>query len=565
MTTRRRCAIYTRKSTEEGLEQDFNSLHAQREACEAFIRSQRHEGWQALPQAYDDGGYSGGTMDRPALSRLLEAAQSGTVDVIVVYKVDRLTRSLVDFARMVELFDANGLSFVSVTQQFNTTTSMGRLTLNVLLSFAQFEREVTGERIRDKIAASKKKGLWMGGLVPLGYDLKNRTLVINEPEAETVRTLFRLYLELETVRRLKEEADRRGLVTKRRPQATGAITGGESFTRGHLYQLLSNPLYAGEVRHKRATYPGQHPAIVDRETFAAVQQGLAQNATNRHSPTNAKVPSLLTGLVYDETGDLLCPTHANKKGTRYRYYISKRLMHPSDPSSGGWRLPAKELEGVVLRGIVGLLKDDLRLSEALQMKDTSADRSHEVMKQAAALAGDLLQGSPQRQRQLLAGLLSCLVLQAAAISVEIRLASLLDLLDPQRSCLELGANGALNFLIPIELKRRGVESKLVMQVSSGSPTPRDAKLVSLLADAHRWIDDLGQGRAVSLRDLARQYNRDVGEVSRTLPIAFLAPDIVAAILHGRQAIELTPRQLLRIGTMPHRWDDQRRRLGCQYS
>ena len=563
MTTRRRCAIYTRKSTAEGLEQDFNSLHAQREACEAFIRSQRHEGWQVLPAAYDDGGYSGATMDRPALSRLLAAAQSGTVDVIVAYKVDRLTRSLVDFARMVELFDANGLSFVSVTQQFNTTTSMGRLTLNVLLSFAQFEREVTGERIRDKIAASKKKGLWMGGLVPLGYDLKNRTLVINEPEAETVRTLFRLYRERETVRRLKEEADRRGLVTKRR--ATGAITGGESFTRGHLYQLLSNPLYAGDVRHKEATYPGQHPAIVDRETFAAVQQRLAQNATNRPSPTNAKLPSLLTGLVYDETGDLLCPTHANKKGTRYRYYISKRLMHPSDPSSGGWRLPAKELEGVVLRGIVGLLKDDLRLSEALQMKDTSADRSHEVMKQAAALAGDLLQGSPQRQRQLLAGLLSCLVLQAAAISVEIRLASLLDLLDPQSSCLELGANGALNFLIPIELKRRGVESKLVMQVSSGSPTPRDAKLVCRLADAHRWIDDLGQGRAVSLRHLARQYNRDVGEVSRTLPIAFLAPDIVAAILHGRQAIELTPRQLLRIGTMPHRWDDQRRRLGCQYS
>ena len=563
MTTRRRCAIYTRKSTAEGLEQDFNSLHAQREACEAFIRSQRHEGWQVLPAAYDDGGYSGATMDRPALSRLLAAAQSGTVDVIVAYKVDRLTRSLVDFARMVELFDANGLSFVSVTQQFNTTTSMGRLTLNVLLSFAQFEREVTGERIRDKIAASKKKGLWMGGLVPLGYDLKNRTLVINEPEAETVRTLFRLYRERETVRRLKEEADRRGLVTKRR--ATGAITGGESFTRGHLYQLLSNPLYAGDVRHKEATYPGQHPAIVDRETFAAVQQRLVQNATNRPSPTNAKLPSLLTGLVYDETGDLLCPTHANKKGTRYRYYISKRLMHPSDPSSGGWRLPAKELEGVVLRGIVGLLKDDLRLSEALQMKDTSADRSHEVMKQAAALAGDLLQGSPQRQRQLLAGLLSCLVLQAAAISVEIRLASLLDLLDPQSSCLELGANGALNFLIPIELKRRGVESKLVMQVRSGSPTPRDAKLVCRLADAHRWIDDLGQGRAVSLRHLARQYNRDVGEVSRTLPIAFLAPDIVAAILHGRQAIELTPRQLLRIGTMPHRWDDQRRRLGCQYS
>jgi DNA invertase Pin-like site-specific DNA recombinase len=281
MITHRRCAIYTRKSTAEGLEQEFNSLHAQREACEAFIRSQRHEGWQVVAEAYDDGGYSGATMERPALSRLLAAAKRGTVDVIVVYKVDRLTRSLVDFARMVELFDANGLCFVAVTQQFNTTTSMGRLTLNVLLSFAQFEREVTGERIRDKIAAAKKKGLWMGGLVPLGYDLRDRALVINQAEAATVRNLFRLYLELETVRRLKQEADRRGLVSKRRPQATGEITGGEAFTRGHLYQLLSNPLYAGEVRHKGATYPGRHPAIIDRETFAAVQQRRAQNATNR--------------------------------------------------------------------------------------------------------------------------------------------------------------------------------------------------------------------------------------------------------------------------------------------
>jgi DNA invertase Pin-like site-specific DNA recombinase len=258
--THRRCAIYTRKSTEEGLEQDFNSLHAQREACEAFIRSQRHEGWQVLPEAYDDGGYSGGTMERPALARLLEAAKTGKIDVIVVYKVDRLTRSLVDFARMVELFDLNSVSFVSVTQQFNTTTSMGRLTLNVLLSFAQFEREVTGERIRDKIAASKKKGLWMGGLVPLGYDLKERALVINEPEAETVRSLFRLYRELGTVRRLKEEVDRMGLVTKRRPQPSEDLAGGGPFTRGHLYQLLANRIYAGEVTHKGTPYPGLHDA-----------------------------------------------------------------------------------------------------------------------------------------------------------------------------------------------------------------------------------------------------------------------------------------------------------------
>ena len=501
-------------------------------------------------------------MERPALARLLAAAKSGKVDVIVVYKVDRLTRSLVDFARMVELFDANGVSFVSVTQQFNTTTSMGRLTLNVLLSFAQFEREVTGERIRDKIAASKKKGLWMGGLVPLGYDRKDRTLVISEPEAETVRTLFRLYRELGTVRRLKEEADRRGLRTKRRPQASGKVIGGGPFTRGHLYQLLSNPLYAGEVRHKGATYPGQHPAIVDPATFAAVQQQLAQNAAKRRSPTNIRVPSLLTGLVYDETGDLLCPTHASKKGRRYRYYISKHLMHPPGPSSGGWRLPAKELEGVVLRGTIGLLKDDVRVVEALQMKDASPDRLREVMKQAAALAGDLMEGHPQPQRQLLARLLSRIVLQAAAISVEIRLVSLVELLDPQRSFVDLGANSALKFVMPIELRRRGVESKLVMQSASVVSNRPDAKLVSLLADAHCWIDDVGQGRVVSLRDIARRYHRDVGEVSRTLPLAFLAPDIIEAILGGRQPIELTSRQLLRIRNLPSSWEDQRRRLGC---
>ena len=322
---------------------------------------------------------------------------------------------------------------------------------------------------------------------------------------------------------------------------------------------------AGEVRHKGATYPGQHPAIVDPATFAAVHQQLAKNAAQRRSPTNIRVPSLLTGLVYDETGDLLCPTHASKKGRRYRYYISKRLMHSPGPSSGGWRLPAKELEGVVLRGTIGLLKDDVRVAEALQMKDASPDRLREVMKQAAALAGDLMEGHPQPQRQLLARLLSRIVLQAAAISVEIRLVSLVELLDPQRSFVDLGANSALKFVMPIELRRRGVESKLIMQASSGPPNPRDAKLVSLLADAHRWIDDLAYGRAISLRDLARRYNRDVGEISRTLPLAFLAPDFVEAILHARQPIELTPRQLVRIGTMPHRWDDQRRRLRRQTS
>src|SRR5690349_12122252 len=271
---RRRCAIYTRKSSEEGLEQEFNSLAAQREACEAYIRSQRHEGWVLTRPRYDDGGFSGGNLERPALQHLLADIRTGRINIVVVYKVDRLTRSLADFARLVEIFDAQAVSFVSVTQQFNTTSSMGRLTLNVLLSFAQFEREVTGERIRDKIAASKKKGMWMGGNVPLGYDADERALVINPAEAETVRRIFALYRELGCVRRVKEEADRLGLKTKRRTMSNGAERGGKPFSRGHLSQLLANPIYTGRIAHKGQLYPGQHPALIDDETWTAVRQQL---------------------------------------------------------------------------------------------------------------------------------------------------------------------------------------------------------------------------------------------------------------------------------------------------
>jgi site-specific DNA recombinase len=270
----RRCAIYTRKSSEEGLEQDFNSLHAQREACEAFIKSQHGEGWRLIKTAYDDGGFSGGTMERPALQRLLADIRERLIDVVVVYKVDRLTRSLADFAKMVELFDAQAVSFVAVTQQFNTTTSMGRLTLNVLLSFAQFEREVTGERIRDKIAASKRKGMWMGGTTPLGYDVDDRRLVINSAEAETVRHIYQRYLELQSVRLLRDELDRRGIVSKIRISKSGNRTGGKVFSRGALYELLSNPIYIGEIRHRKERHPGQHEPIVYRELWERVQRQL---------------------------------------------------------------------------------------------------------------------------------------------------------------------------------------------------------------------------------------------------------------------------------------------------
>jgi site-specific DNA recombinase len=277
-----RCAVYTRKSSEEGLEQSFNSLDAQREACEAFISSQKHEGWKTLPARYDDGGFSGGTMQRPALQRLLQDVDAGKVNVIVVYKVDRLTRSLADFAKIVEALDAKRVSFVSVTQQFNTTSSMGRLTLNILLSFAQFEREVTGERIRDKIAASKKKGMWMGGVVPLGYNLEGRKLVPNPKEAQQVTKILSLYLQLGCVRRLAEHLDREKVRSKVWTTRTGARLGGVAFARGALYALLRNRLYIGEIRHRDKWYRGEHKGIISKNLWQKVQSRLDNNLKARH-------------------------------------------------------------------------------------------------------------------------------------------------------------------------------------------------------------------------------------------------------------------------------------------
>src|SRR5467141_1475356 len=311
-----RCAIYTRKSSEEGLEQEFNSLQAQREACEAFITSQRHEGWVCLRAAYDDGGFSGATMDRPALQQLLADLTAGRVDTVVVYKIDRLTRSLADFAKIVEILDSRGASFVSVTQQFNTTTSMGRLTLNVLLSFAQFEREVIGERIRDKIAASKQKGMWMGGVPPLGYRAQDGNLIIVEHEAETVHAIFRRYAELGSVRLLKEELDARGIQSKLRTSASGRISGGQPFAGGALYLMLQNRIYRGEIVHNQQSYPGEHEPIIDQPLWDAVQAQLAGNAAEHNEGGKTLQPSLLAGMLFDGDGNRMTPSHAVKKGTR---------------------------------------------------------------------------------------------------------------------------------------------------------------------------------------------------------------------------------------------------------
>src|SRR5215471_18131559 len=343
-----RCAIYTRKSSEEGLEQEFNSLQAQREACEAFITSQRHEGWVCLRTGYDDGGFSGATIGRPALQRLLADLTAGRVDIVVVYKIDRLTRSLADFAKIVEILDARGASFVAVTQQFNTTTSMGRLTLNVLLSFAQFEREVIGERIRDKIAASKKKGMWMGGLPPLGYRGQDRKLVIVDSEAELVRSIFRRYAKLGSVRLLKEELEAQGSKSKSWTSAGGRMIGGKSFSRGALYLMLRNRTYRGEIVHKGQAHPAEHPPIIDQPLWDAVQVQLVGNSRGRNAGTGTRQPSLLAGMLFDREGNRMTPTHAVKKDTRYHYYVSRPLItkHQTKRSTG-LRIPAAEVEQLV--------------------------------------------------------------------------------------------------------------------------------------------------------------------------------------------------------------------------
>ena len=330
----RRCAVYTRKSSEEGLEQSFNSLHAQRAACEAYVASQAGEGWVLDPQVYDDGGISGGTMERPALQRLLAEVRGGGIDVVVVYKVDRLTRSLLDFARIVEIFDTASTAFVSVTQAFNTTSSMGRLTLNVLLSFAQFEREVTGERIRDKIALSKARGMWMSGIAPLGYDLApGGGLQVNEAEAEQVRELYRRYLKLGSVNRLKRRLEAKGARSKAWTSRSGRAHGGVAFARGTLYHLLSNRLYLDEIVHRNERHPGRHPAILDTKLFDAVQKRLASQAMYRRTRPTASTTSPLSGRIFDAEGLPMGPTFAyGKAGRCYRYYVSQ-------PSAGGRQAP----------------------------------------------------------------------------------------------------------------------------------------------------------------------------------------------------------------------------------
>ena len=485
-----RCAIYTRKSSDEGLEQEFNSLDAQREACAAFVLSQRHAGWASLPGMYDDGGFSGGTMERPALLRLLNDVKARRVNVVVVYKVDRLTRTLADFAKIVEVLDAHDASFVSVTQQFNTTTSMGRLTLNMLLSFAQFEREIAGERIRDKIAASKAKGMWMGGNVPLGYDVRDRKLVVNEVEAETVRSIFRRYAQLGSVTLLRDELNRKGVVSKRRKDKSGRCAGGKSFARGALYTMLQNRLYRGEITHKGKAYPGQHQAIIDAELWQSVQQKLAVNRQGRTLGAGAQEPSLLCGLLIDEDGNRMTPTHAVKSGKRYRYYVSTPLITGRRSAlESGRRFPAGEIEGLVTDRLRAFFASPRQVCEVLASLDLAAPMQHAVLENFARLAERWVKLPALELRRLV---------RAAVDEVKV---------EDEQIVLQLDRQGILSSLIggaPPLKSNNGANVDPVILTSEASLRRAGKGLRLMIGDGTAQVIDAGLvkliGRAVAIRN-----------------------------------------------------------------
>ena len=526
-----RCAIYTRVSTEQGLDQEFNSLDAQYDAASAYIKSQAHAGWALIRSRYDDGGYSGGSTDRPDLQRLLDDIRARKIDVIVVYKVDRLTRSLADFAKLVELFDAHGVSFVSVTQQFNTTTSMGRLTLNVLLSFAQFEREVTSERIRDKIAASKRKGLWVGGPLPLGYEMKDGKIAVVENEAERVRLIYRRYLELSGVNALVRDLKDKDIRTKIRLRATGSTRGGIFFERGSLFYLLRNRFYIGEVKYKGEVLPGEQPAIMDRQLFDAVQQKLTDQWSHRnHAKTKSN--HLLMGLLYDDAGHRMIPTHATKSGIRYRYYVSlPHLKGESKTTSVGSvsRIPATDIENIIVKSVNEHLlaqhdqpssgrahADDLGLiTEQVVRIDVDKDRLIVRFKSAGTEEG--------------------------SHSADDKMLSIPWQKPPSRKSRQI--------LIPVGVSRNDVRATRI---------ERRARLVNAIARGRRWLDEIVSGSVTDVQQIAARQKCSARQVNLTISLAFLAPDLVKAAVEGR-----LPRGIgvERLRDAPAEWSRQFEALG----
>jgi site-specific DNA recombinase len=494
-----RCAIYTRKSTEHGLELEFNSLDAQREACDAYIKSQASQGWRALPQRYDDPAYSGGNLDRPALKKLLTDIDAGRVDVVVVYKIDRLTRSLADFAKLVEAFDARSISFVAVTQQFNTTTSMGRLTLNVLLSFAQFERELSSERVRDKIAASRRKGKWTGGTVPLGYDARDKKLVINKAEAETVRIIFRLYLELQSFGKLVAELDRRRIVTKRRDTKVAKYNGAIPFTYGPLAYLLKNRVYIGEIHHGGKWFEGEQKAILDRQTFERVQVRLKTNA-NGSKVKHFESGALLRGKLYDDKGNLMGPSFSSKNGVRYRFYVSSALLRGRKAAAGSVsRIPAAEIESAVLAAL-----------QPYQGRDGSANPVEMLVR--VVIAHDQ-------------------ILMTIAGTAD-------GYGPPQKIKIALSS-----------VKAR--DTATVVEGNDGSERAPNESLIQSIVRAHGWMRSLHDGAYGSIDQLAKASSLHSKVVRQALRLAFLSPEITSAILEQRQPKDLALSQIPKL--LPLSW------------
>jgi DNA invertase Pin-like site-specific DNA recombinase len=521
-----RCAIYTRVSSDQGLEQDFNSLQAQREAAEAYIKSQAHEGWRLRREAYDDGGFSGGSMERPALQRLLAEVKEKHIDIIVVYKVDRLTRSLADFAKLVELFDAHGVSFVSVTQSFNTTSSMGRLTLNVLLSFAQFEREVTGERIRDKIAASKKKGIWMGGPVPLGYRVQDRKLVVDEDEAATVRLIFARYVALGSIVALQRELQDRGIKTRPRTLSSGAVQGGAPPTTGPLAYLLKNRMYLGELNHKGVSYPAEHAAILDAALFDAVQRQLASRRRKGAGPTG-RTDALLSGRLFDDRGNKMSPSHALKQGIRYRYYVSAATVQGRSEDAGTIaRIKAEDIETPIQGAIREAIRSPIHAEADLAGLETA---------------------------ELIARLDLKATLRPTAIDITWTPPSSPDA-DPSLS-------DQLHLSIPYTHRSYKRHREIILPAeAAGFVQPirekEKQRLVFAIAQGRIWLQELMQG--TPLYAIADRERRTERSIRMTLSLAFLDPKLVRAAIDGRLPRGVSARRLV---DLPPSWPDQWRALG----
>ena len=522
----KRCALYTRKSSDEGLDQEFNSLDAQREACAAYVKSQSGEGWKELPTVYDDGGFSGGTMERPALKRLMADIAVGKIDIVVVYKIDRLSRALADFVRMVEIFDRHAVSFVSVTQAFNTTSSMGRLTLNVLLSFAQFEREVTGERIRDKIAASKKKGMWMGGTLPLGYDKPvagSRTLLVNDLEAEQVRHIFTTYLALGSVHALERHLREAGSLSKCRTTGSGRITGGVPFSRGALFHLLHNRLYLGEIPHRKECYPGLHAAIIGRDWFDAVQTSLDNNTRRRGIARETVTHSPLTGRIFDTDDKLMSPTFAYGRGGKlYRYYVSGNLQQGGKRAKGDAaprRISAPALEARLVAVLARLLPEQQQQHDPLTLVNR-------IELHATGIELCL----PIRLRARLQSKLG------AGETVET------DRTDPSR----------LRLSLAVRLRTQGGKTEVIGGLPAVSQP--DPGLIRALRSAHAMLATDRTGTPNLDAAPATSYNR------KLICLAFLAPDLQSAILEGRQPRQMTLGHMMEI-EIPLSWPKQRQMFG----